>query len=234
MTSMIAAELAKWQHRIAHHPEQGDAYADKLIAATDHAEMAAIRQRQAANRHKSYERHRPVRYAAASYDELRPEQNPRRMVSTWWNCGPRSLVIAGTPGTGKTWAAYAIANAAHNAHHWVVATSAGDLSAALKPDGEPAAYDHAAGCDLLVIDDLGRERRTDWWLEQLQRLVDTRCANMNRLLITTNARACVNGVDDTYDDLAEWYGEPIADRLIDGGGVIGFTGPRLRKIVATW
>ncbi|WP_433078932.1 ATP-binding protein [Dactylosporangium sp. CA-052675] len=202
-----------------------------LYEEADRAEMEAIRALQAANRHLNYVRRRPSRYADATYDTLYPDQDPRGLVSGWWTRGPRTLVLAGPSRTGKTTAAYAIANVVHNLRNWVIAWTAADLSAALKPDGDPAAYDHAVACDLLVIDDLGRERVTDWWLEQLQRVVDARCGNERRLIITTNAAP---DPAQAYELLVARYGDPLVERLIDGGGVVTLDGAAVRKVVTDW
>jgi DNA replication protein DnaC len=51
-------------------------------------------------------------------------------------------VLAGHSRTGKTTASYAIANTVHNLRNWVIVWTAADLYAALKPDGDPNAYDH--------------------------------------------------------------------------------------------
>jgi len=237
-------DLTAWKRRI---PAQaaGVDHADALLAAADLAEMEAIRTRQSANRHKAYASRRPTRYATAAYAALRhPHQDPRGMVSSWWTRGPRVLILAGPSRTGKTFAAYAIANAVHDAHLWVVARSAADLSAALKPqrttlpdgrtittNGEEMAYNNSINCDLLLLDDLGRERVTDWWLEQLQRIIDDRCGNMRRLIVTANANPNPAAV---LAELASRYGDPLAERLLDGGGILGFDGPAVREVTTSW
>jgi DNA replication protein DnaC len=229
-----ADPLAVWAGRAAEHLPSGpgeEARADALMEEMDRAAMDAIRARQAANRHAAYVNRRPSLYDAAAYGMLRPDQNPRNMVATWWEKGPRSLTLAGPTRTGKTTAAYAIANAVHADRCWVVACTSADLSAALKPDGDENAYNHAAECDLLVIDDLGRERVTDWWLEQLQRLLDARRRNVKRLVVTTNT---VANPQKAYDELAERYGSPVVERLIDDGGILIFDGPATRRLVSEW
>lgn len=206
--------------------------ADRLAAEADRAEHEAIAARQAANRSATYLRRRPSRYAAASYELLRPEQNPGGKISRWWDHGPRALVLAGPARTGKTTAAYAIANAVHSAGEWVMVWTAADLSAALKPDSdEPLAYAYATTCPLLVLDDLGRERVTDWWLEQLQRIVDHRCSHQLRLVVTCNTGP---SADAAYDELVTRYGHPIVERLIDDGGVLVLDGPAVRRVVTEW
>lgn len=193
--------------------------------------LAAIKALRAANKHATYTRHRQGRYETASYATLRPEQDPQGKISRWLDSGLRALLLAGPSRTGKTTAAYAITNHADHNGQWVVARTAPDLAAALKPDGDPLAYQYATDCDLLLIDDLGRERVTDWWLEQLQRLVDNRCGNSKRLIVTTNTKPTAK---DAFDELATRYGHPIAERLIDGGGVLIFDGPAVRDVITDW
>lgn len=204
----------------------------QAFADVDRAELAAMRALQAANRNKLYARHRPTKYAQASYGTLTEHQAHDGKIARWWTSGPRSLLLAGPARTGKTTAAYAIANDVHAQGVWTVCRTAADLSAALKPDsGEPLAYQYATECELLLLDDLGRERVTDWWLEQLQRIVDARCSNGRRLIATTN-----HGADATeaYDELAERYGYPLVERLIDDGAVLIFDGPATRRVVREW
>ncbi|SCL12802.1 ATP-binding protein [Micromonospora inyonensis] len=238
---LIRNPLREWQRRIWAHAVIDDTTPshDELSREADRAERAAIHARQAANRAIAYTRRRPSRYANASYELLLPEQDPAGKVSRWRAHGPRALLIAGPARTGKTTAAYAIANDTHAHDQWVMVWTAPDLSAALKPDGEPFAYDYATGCDLLVLDDLGRERVTDWWLEQLQRILDERCAQERRLVVTCNTTGPDEGDDRSpaevaYAQLVTRYGHPIVERLIDGGGVLVLDGPAVRQVVTEW
>jgi DNA replication protein DnaC len=199
----------------------------------DLAELAAMRALQIANRNKAYARRRPTRYANASYATLNEHQSKGGKIARWWASGPRALLLAGPARTGKTTAAYAIANDVHMQQSgWTMTWTAADLSAALKPDSDqPLAFEYATTCDLLLIDDLGRERVTDWWLEQLQRIVDTRCSNGRRMIVTTN---CGTTADEMFDELVKRYGHPVVERLIDDGAVLIFDGPAVRRTVTEW
>ncbi|WP_330438801.1 ATP-binding protein [Micromonospora sp. NBC_00821] len=233
-TTPIRGALADWQDRVARHATITDTTPTlaELQIQADREELAAIQSRQAANRAVVYTRRRPSRYATAAYDRLRLDQDPAGKVSRWWDNGPRTLVLAGPTRTGKTTAAYAIANAVHHQEQWVMVWTAADLSAALKPDSsEPLAYDYATTCALLVIDDLGRERVTDWWLEQLQRIVDHRCSHERRLIVTTNTAGEAGAV---YDELSARYGHPVVERLLDGGGLLVLDGPPVRHLMSEW
>lgn len=237
-TKHVAEVLAEWQ--IAGEPDPNAPFMngrtradiDREFAEADRAELDAMRALQAANRNRAYSRNRPSKYAEVTYDTLTEHQAHDGKVARWWAFGPRALLLAGPARTGKTTAAYAIANDVHGQGVWTVTRTAADLSAALKPDsGEPLAYQYAAECQLLLLDDLGRERVTDWWLEQLQRIVDTRCSNNRRIIATTNHGA---NATEAYDDLAARYGYPLVERLIDDGAVLVFDGPATRHVVREW
>lgn len=219
----LSSALGDWRRKLNGH--QADA--DKPVAwdALDAAEHAIRSGVQANNRNKAYTRTLPRRYATAGYAMLRPNQDPGGKVSRWRGSDLRTLVLSGPPRTGKTTAAYAIANDVHRAGMWVVARPVIDLTAALKPDGEPLADRYARDCDLLLLDDLGQERATDWWVEQLYGLVDHRAAHQRRLIATTNCE---------MDELADRYGEPIVERLMDGGGWLKFDGPAVRQVTREW
>lgn len=185
-----------------------------------------------AKRNAAYTRRRPSRYAEASFDLLTEHQQQNGKIARWWDSGPRAVVLAGPARTGKTTAAYAIGNHTQAEHAWTLAWTAADLAAALKPDSDqPFAYEHATTCDLLILDDLGRERVTDWWLEQLQRILDARCVHERRLVVTTNHGT---GVTNVYDELSTRYGYPIVERLIDDGAILFFDGPAVRRTVTEW
>lgn len=208
--------------------------ADQLIAE---AEVEARRTAEAArraNRHASYLRNREDHYADAGYGMLRSDQNPRGMVATWLAKGPRTLMLAGAPRTGKTTAGYAITNDAHSQGVWVETWTARRLASALLPtDGDPSAWGRVTECELFLLDDLGRERVTDFWRENLQELLEVRFGKGSklRMIVTTNTST---KAEDAYDELVERYGDPIVERILDGGGIVVFDGAPIRNLVTEW
>lgn len=219
---------------------------DRLYAEADAAAVRARRDLQTANRHAAYLRTRPSKYATASYETLTPEQNPRGLVSSWWARGPRALLLAGSSRTGKTTAAYAICNEAHSKRAWVVATTAVALHTACKPvprdrdtppdayvpsRHDPNAFMRAAMCDLLLLDDLGRETVWPWWRSELHELLDVREREQKRTIVTANTPT---DPEAAYNDLLERYGDPLVERIFDGGGIIMFDGPPIRNLVTEW
>lgn len=164
-------------------------------------------------------------YATASYDELDGKtQNPANKVTGWWGSGSRTLLLAGPADTGKTHAAYAVANTVAAADRdaepgvpavSVRAWSAIELADALRPQEgagnriRQRVVNEVTTCDLLLLDDLGREKESDWWREQLFRILDSRISDgRRRQIVTLNAQK-----GKVVDLLEERYGSPIATRL---------------------
>lgn len=164
----------------------------------------------------------PRKYRDARLDALKPDQHPDRLRA-WLASDSEVLVLASpTVGNGKTYAAYAVGWAAHEAGQWVCARTAADLMAALRPSGdyEPEIWHTVTMCHLLIIDDLGQDRLTDWTREQLHRLINERNAEGRRTIVTTNKGPA---------DIEAIYGAAIADRLVDEATPIRFTGESRRR-----
>jgi DNA replication protein DnaC len=115
-----------------------------------------------------------------------PCQGARRQVAT----GP-SLLLAGVVGAGKTHQAYGAVRALTEAGLGVRwrATTAADLYAELRPragaDSERE-LDAYARCPLLILDDLGAAKASEWVEEVTYRLVNRRYNHLLPTLITTN------------------------------------------------
>ena len=52
--------------------------------------------------------------------------------------------------------------------------------------GEPVVSTRCRTCDLLVLDDFGQERMTDFVLEEMERIIDWRYRNMLPIAVSTN------------------------------------------------
>lgn len=122
--------------------------------------------------------------------------------------GP-SLLLIGPVGTGKTHQAYGAvrALAASGARcGWKVLTAA-DVYARLRPrpgvDSEQE-FDQIAAVGLLVLDDLGAAKQTDWTEEVNYRLVNRRYEACKPTLVTSNVPP---------KDLADVLGQRVASRL---------------------
>ncbi|MEV5543089.1 ATP-binding protein [Saccharopolyspora shandongensis] len=119
-------------------------------------------------------------------EAIRRQRGPIAAVST----GP-SLMLLGPTGTGKTHQAYGALRAlAHSGVQcrWSYSTAA-DIYARLRPrsgvDSETE-FDRLAKAPLLVIDDLGAAKGSEWTEEVNYRLINHRYEHMLPTLITSN------------------------------------------------
>lgn len=108
--------------------------------------------------------------------------------------GGRGLWVAGGTGTGKTTLAMLISKAALEAGKTVAIYSLPKLLARIRRTYDSEAggesylsfFEQLTSVDLLHIDDLGAEKRSDWVLEQLYALVNERYDAERSILVTTN------------------------------------------------
>ena len=101
------------------------------------------------------------------------------------------LLLWGPVGTGKTFLAACIANALLDRAVPVMMTSFGRILGGMPGvnTGEQNRYiDSFNSFDLLVIDDLGTERETEFALEQVFNVVDARYRARLPMIITTNLK----------------------------------------------
>ena len=124
------------------------------------------------------------------------------------------LTLLGQPGIGKTHLALALGwewlERGKTVLYYHVAGLLNALRDGYRQTGE-ADYEHtmafARNCSLLILDDLGAEKESDWANEQLDFLIDHRYENSKPLIVTTNL---------TLDDLPP----RIADRLREGALIL--------------
>jgi DNA replication protein DnaC len=122
----------------------------------------------------------------------------------------RGLWLMGDVGTGKTTLAMIVSRAAIEAGRSVAIYSLPRLlnlirSAIETEDGMVGFLERLAAVDLLHIDDLGAENTTEWVLEQLYSIVNTRYEDERAMIVTTNL---------FYDDLKDQLGERTVSRLV--------------------
>jgi DNA replication protein DnaC len=105
----------------------------------------------------------------------------------------RGIWFTGDVGTGKTTLAMLISKAAMEAEHTVAIYSLPRLLAILRETYADDAklsltqfIDILSSVDLLHIDDVGAEQTSDWVLEQLYTILNTRYEDGKAVLLTTN------------------------------------------------
>lgn len=122
----------------------------------------------------------------------------------------RGLWLYGDVGTGKTTLAMLASQAALQAGRSVVIHSLPRLlnliRDAIETDGGMVGFlERLTAVDLLHVDDLGAENTTDWVLEQLYSIVNTRYEDERAMVVTTNLAP---------EQLIEQLGERTVSRLV--------------------
>jgi DNA replication protein DnaC len=162
---------------------------------------------------------------------------------------PNSLYLTGGVGTGKTHAAFEVLRLLREAKMAPAATgnSTGDewifrdagipvpprardaevwrattLLDRMRPGSDDArsVVDICQRAGLLLLDDLGAEKPSEWTQERLYELIDERYAWQRPLIVTSNVPPKA---------LAEWVGDRVASRLAEMCVVVALTGPDRRR-----
>lgn len=147
----------------------------------------------------------------------------RRFVADLRWREPRNFLFTGNPGTGKTFAALAVARACHFANVRVRVVRAGAVIRALQPDGG-GLPPQVRTVDLLVLDELGARRLTDFVVDEIEELVSERYDRRRSTIVTTNL---------DFDSLSAAFGPRTADRLRSNGFAVCLDGPSRRRPVGT-
>ncbi|MBT2505128.1 ATP-binding protein [Streptomyces sp. ISL-98] len=149
-----------------------------------------------------------------------------------------SLLLTGTTGTGKTHEAYGALRriAAAGPHVYeIVATTAADMYGLLRPKGSDRGTEEElrrlCRVPLLLLDDLGSAKASEWTEEVTYRLINERYNACRPSIYTSNLPA------DSRDehghrqgpDLTTVLGERIVSRLSEDTHVIAMTGRDRRR-----
>ncbi len=138
----------------------------------------------------------------------------------------RGLWLSGGPGTGKTALAMIVSKAAIDAGRTVAIYSCPRLLSVIRESIDKGGVldflDRLAEADLLHVDDLGAEHRTEWVLEQLYTIINARYEEQRATLVTSNL---------DHDELRAQLGDRIVSR-IEGmcGDPLPFYGQDARRV----
>jgi DNA replication protein DnaC len=144
-----------------------------------------------------------------------------------------SLLLTGPTGTGKTHQAYGalrhIAESAPRRRYSVIAIPAADMYGELRPTGQAGAAEHRlrqlASVPLLLLDDLGSAKASEWTEEVTYRLINERYNTCLPTLFTSNLPPRADG----RPDLAAALGDRIVSRLAEMTTVIDMRGADRRR-----
>ena len=106
--------------------------------------------------------------------------------------GRNGLLIVGSCGTGKTHLAFAIANELLSHGTQVIAMTALELLSKIKRTYSKSGIDEDdilrvyGSVPLLIIDDLGKEKASEWTAATIYSIIDRRYNNLLPVVITTN------------------------------------------------
>ena len=111
--------------------------------------------------------------------------------TAWYRAG---LVLTGDVGVGKTHLAVGVLRALQTRHgvygaFYTTSHLLQTLRAAYNPSlgtCDPQALTRAMTCDVLVLDDLGAEKLTEWVQDTIQTIIDARYTRCLRTILTTN------------------------------------------------
>lgn len=148
------------------------------------------------------------------------------------------LVLTGSIGTGKTHQAYGalrrIAEAGPKRFE-MIATTAPDMYGRLRPGGSEKGTEtelkRLCRIPLLLLDDLGTEKLSEWTEEATYRLINERYNECLPLIITTNLPIRATG-GGASSDLVTRLGDRLASRLAQTATVVHLDGPDLRRGLA--
>lgn len=183
-------------------------------------EVAAERRAVLANRWATIV---PPRLGDPKIDQLGAEA--RDAIAAWSADPTANLLITGPVGVGKSHAAFAAMRGPFGRGLRVAAVNVPRLLRDLRPSGDGADLVQLAGVDVLLLDDLGAERPTDWTTEQLYTLVNDRWEQSRPIIATTNLAP----TSTTGPCLADQLGERIYSRLIHDVVAIRLTGADRRR-----
>ena len=153
----------------------------------------------------------------------------RSFVETFPRDG-RGLTLSGPAGTGKTHLAVAITRALIERGVSAVIVNVPLLLVAFRgtfrgdrPERFDQMLDLLCRCEHLTLDDLGRERPTEWVQETLYLVVNARYEDCLATSVTTNLPP---------DELRARLGEPILDRLVETSAAYWCQWPSHRRRLA--
>lgn len=151
----------------------------------------------------------------------------------------QGLMLYGSVGTGKTLVSACISNELMDQNYGVMAISLGQYLSKIKSEYnkdkgnadivEKDLLELCKECDLLIIDDFGIEKTTEWAIEKIFNLIDARYRAEKSIIITTNLNF---NEDRTKCEIMQSFDEKgrIRDRIVEMCYPFFVDGPSKRKV----
>lgn len=170
----------------------------------------------------------PARFADCRI-ETHPDRNAASLVRKWVDVGfsaRRNLILSGPVGTGKSGLAVGAMFEIHMRGYACMFETFSLILDQLRPRDD---FDKAAKSEnlasmirkrLLVIDDLGTHKESEWTAEQLFDLINGRTSTTRPFIITTNW---------TTNEMAAALGDRLMSRLVESTDVVPVVGRDLRR-----
>lgn len=135
------------------------------------------------------------------------------------------LILFGDVGTGKSHMAACIANSIIDKGYTVIMTNFATVVNKLQEsfEGRQDYINRLTRCTLLIIDDLGAERKTDYMQEQVFNVIDARYRSGKPMIITTNL---TNGQLKKPETIEQ---KRIYDRILERCHPVEVTGYSMRR-----
>jgi len=166
----------------------------------------------------------PTRFKGRTFENYVPVGVDPRPVCMQALTDKRGIFIDGNTGTGKTHLAVACL-------HWLIPqTNVSyrflptselmlELKASFSRDGEKGVLDHHRKPTVLVLDDIGAEKVSDWSRQMFYTLIDRRYRDMSITIITSNL---------SLAKISELIDDRISSRIPEMCEVVHLTGPDKR------
>lgn len=178
----------------------------------------------------------PSRWKTRTFEHLQVSEtnrvayeNAKEYADAFKRGDGSGLLFTGSVGTGKTHLSAAIALELLEREFSVVFGTVTTLLAEIRrtyEDEKSSDYDvfnRMAKCDLLIIDDLGKEKVTEWVDQTIYEIINTRYENNKALIITTNMS--LTTLRSKYTNT----GEAVVSRILEMCHGIKMDGPDWRK-----
>lgn len=160
--------------------------------------------------------------------EAARQHGPLPQAREWWGGRRTWLAMLGGKGIGKTTSAAWCALQALDAGQSVRYRRMGEIARLSSFDEGRVELDRLKRVGLLVVDDVGTEKWTEYAMGLVFDLFDTRHSNRRRTIIATNLPRTAERPGD--DSLAKRLGDRLADRVRSDGAIIELQGKSLRGV----